>query len=84
MLDTEACMTMSFGFISNRDGKKHVLKLLRSVCGLKQSNHSFYQKMSKALEDRNARPCSIDNCVCTSKNLIVIVCVDDCLMLSKK
>ena len=52
--------------------------------GLKQSNYNFYQKLSKALKATNTRPCSTENCVYTSKNIIVLVCVDDFLMFSKK
>ena len=84
VLDTEVCMEILYGFDWYYDNESCVLRLKRSAHGLKQSNYNFYQKLSKALEARNIVPCSSDNCVFVSKNLIVLVHVDDALIFSKR
>ena len=58
--------------------------LLRSLYGLKQSNYNFYKKLSTALQSRNSMQCSNDNCMHVSKILILVACVDEVLIFSKK
>ena len=61
-----------------------MLRLKCSVHGLKQSNYNFYQKLSKALEVRNILSYTSDSYIFVLKNLIVLVCVNDILIFSKK
>ena len=84
VLDTEVYMEIPQGFERHIDGHTHVLLLKRSIYGLKQSNYNFYQKLTKALKSRGINPCSTDSCVFASKNLIILVYVDDVLIFSKK
>jgi len=77
-------MEIPQGFERAYNGESHVLKLICSVYGLKQSNYNFYQKLSKALKERNIHPCSTNKCVYASKYLILIVYVNDVLIFSKK
>ena len=55
-----------------------------STHGLKQSNYNFYQKLSNALKDRGISPCKTEICVHASRNLILVVCVDDVIIFSPK
>ena len=84
VLETEVYMEIPQGFERTHDDENCVLKLKRSIYGLKQSNYNFYKKLSTALKARGILPCSTDSCVHASKNLILIVCVDDVLIFSKK
>ena len=52
--------------------------------GLKQSNYNFYQKLYKALNYRHIKLYSTDNYVFVSKNLILIVYINNILIFSKK
>jgi len=83
-LETVVYMEIPYGFDRQYNNEKYVLRLLRSIYGLKQSNYNFYKKLSTALKARGILPCSTDNCVYASKNLILIVYVDDVLIFSKK
>ena len=84
VLETEVYMEIPQGFDRVYDSDSYVLKLVRSIYGLKHSNYNFYQKLRNALRARNIHPCSTDNCVYVSKQLILIVYVDDILIFSKK
>ena len=83
-LETEVHMEIPQGYERTYNGEPHVLKLIRSVHGLKQSNYNFFQKLNMVLKARNIHPCSTDKCVYVSKQLMLIVCVDDVLIFSKK
>ena len=76
-------MEIPYGFDRFYDGQSYVLRLRRSIYGLKQSNYNFYKKLSAVLEARKIFPCSSDSCVYVSKNLIAIVYVDDVLIFSR-
>ena len=82
-LDTEVCMEILQGFERFHDVKIHVLKLLRTVYGLKHSNCNFQKKLSTTLESRIILQCSTYSCVHASKNLILVTCVHDALIFSK-
>ena len=84
VLETDVFMQIPQGFDHYYDGTSYVLKLKRSMYGLKQSNYNFYQKLSNALKDRGILPCKTDRCVYASKNLILVVYVDDVLIFSPK
>ena len=77
-------MKIPQGFKRSYNGENCILKLKRSIYGLKQSNYNFYKKLSTALKARGILPCSTDSCVYALKNLILVVYVDDVLIFSRK
>ena len=77
-------LEIPYSFNKIYDREKFILKLLWSVHSLKQSNYNFCKKLCKALEERNILPCSTINYIFILKNLILIICIDDILIFSKK
>ena len=71
-------------FHNTHEGTSYVLRIKRSIYGLKQSNYNFYNKLDATLKERSILPCSTDKYVHASKDLMLIVCVDDMLIFSKK
>jgi hypothetical protein len=61
---------------------KYVLKLNKSLYGLKQASHNWYLKLKEALEAREFVPSVVDPCIFMKKGLIVLVYVDDCIIIS--
>ena len=57
---------------------KCVLKLNKSLYGLKQASHNWYMKLKEALESREFVP----PCIFMKKGLVVLVYVDDCIIIS--
>ena len=82
-LDIDIYMKLPIGF-DQIDGEKYVLKLNRSLYGLKQGSHNWYKKLHQTLIDRDFKPSDIDPCVYYSSNSIIIVYVDDVIIISKK
>ena len=66
------------------EGKKNcVLKLRKSLYGLRSASYNWHQKLKAALEFRQFRESLSDPCVFIGKNMIVLVYVDDCIIISK-
>lgn len=70
--------------ISNDAYYMYVLKLEKSLYGLKQASANWYDMLCKALKDRGLKESSADVCVFLGKELIVLVYVDDCILFSNK
>ena len=62
-METEVCMEIPQGFYNMHEVTSCVLKLKRSIYGLKQSNYNFCNKLDAAIKDRHFLPCSTDKCV---------------------
>ena len=60
-----------------KSGEDKVLKLKKSLYGLKQSPRTFYQHLSKGLQTRGWIVSSIDPCLFMKHNMICVVYVDD-------
>ena len=74
-----------FGFDFGSNLKKHVLKLNKSLCELKQSVHSRFEILKSSLETRRCEnKISSDPCISIEANSIVIVYVDIYVVFSKK
>ena len=65
------------------NGKELVLKLNRSVYGLRQSPRNFFQYLKNHLADNGLHQSNHDPCLFIGRSLIVVVYVDDVLMFSK-
>eukprot|EP00956_Cyclotella_meneghiniana_P011824 scaffold16629_cov44-Cyclotella_meneghiniana.AAC.1 len=72
------------GFKVHCDEKELVLRLKRSLYGLKQSPRHFYQYLSSNLEDLGLVKSNFDPCLFIGTKVIVVVYVDDCLLYAKE
>ena len=78
-------MELPAGFDNNGCTGKHVLKLNKSLYGLKQAAFNWFQLLKKGLQDRGYKHQSnTDKCVFLGKASIVLVHVYDCIIISKK
>ena len=60
-----------------RSGEDKVLKLKKSLYGLKQSPRTFYQHLSKGLQTRGWTVSNIDPCLFMKRDMICVIYVDD-------
>ena len=83
-LDEEIFMKQPEGFV--QDTKK-VCKLQKSIYGLKQSAHAWYEKVSSILEAIGFKRGKADPCVYTKKEngeiMYILVYVDDIIIAHK-
>ena len=61
----------------------YVLKLKKSLYGLKQSSFNWHNKLKEALLSRGFVESVSDPCVYISREMIILVYVDDCILISK-
>ena len=61
----------------------HVLKLKRSLYGMRQSPLNFYLHLKNGLEQRGFKQSKIDPCLFYSGKVICLIYVDDCLFFAK-
>ena len=66
-----------------RESSKYILKLKVSLYGLKQASMNWHSKLKKAFEDRGFVEFLSDPCVYISEDMIILVYVDDCILISK-
>jgi hypothetical protein len=70
------------------DTSMHVLRLIKTLYGLKQSGHHWYQKLSSIFKSLGFMQCSVDQAiyfkvvVTKGKLTIVVVHVDDCTIIA--
>jgi hypothetical protein len=62
--------------------KQYVLRLLKSLYGLKQASSNWYSCLKQGLEDRGFKESQGDPCVFIRKDMIILVYVDDCVLVS--
>ena len=67
----------------NNSSSAYVLKLNKSLYGLKQGRLNWHKKLKEALLVRVFTESISDPCVFLSKDLIILVYVDDCILISK-
>ena len=87
-LDVDVFMELPYGFavdgITDDGSKGYVLKLNKSLYGLKQAAYNWFEMLSKGLRDRGFKASETDPCVFLRKDCIVLCYVDDCILISKK
>ena len=64
-----------------KDSSKYLLKLKRSLYGLKQASMNWHCKLKTAFEDRGFVDSLSDPCVFILKEMILLVYVDDCILI---
>eukprot|EP00957_Ditylum_brightwellii_P048913 3710800-Ditylum_brightwellii.AAC.1 len=65
--------------------KDHVLRLNKSIYGLKQSNLNWFKLLSGTMQKkgRDFTPSKINPCVFLKKDCVVLTYVDDVLIIDK-
>ena len=63
--------------------KQYILKLNKSLYGLKQASFNWFEKLRQGLLDRHFKPSAIDPCLYFKQGMIIIVYVDDCIIVGK-
>ncbi len=74
-------LPIGFGAPNNEDRKFYVLKLNKSLYGLKQAGYNWFAKLSNGLQDRGFVQSSIDPCIFFGHKCIVLTYVDDCILV---
>jgi len=85
-LDVDIWMQLPIGFQvdgeTEADSERHyLLKLNKSLYGLKQASFNWYEKLKTGLMDRELVPSKIDPCLYLGKGMIVLTYVDDCIII---
>jgi hypothetical protein len=83
-LEVPVYMELPLGFDTpdNENLKFYILRLNKSLYGLKQAGYNWFAKLSNGLEDRGFVPSSVDPCVFFGKGCIVLTYVDDCIIVA--
>jgi len=82
-LEVPVYMELPLGFEAPLDGnrKQYVLRLNKSLYGLKQAGYNWFAKLRNGLLDRGFTQSNIDACVFFGKGCIVLTYVDDCIIV---
>jgi hypothetical protein len=82
-LEVPVFMESPLGFDAphSQHRKHYVLRLNKSLYGLKQAGYNWFAKLSNHLEDRGFVPSSVDPCVFFGQGCIVLTYVDDCIIV---
>ena len=86
-LDVDVYMELPAGVnpvdVSDENCRRYVLKLNKSLYGLKQTGYNWFEKLRKGLIARDFIQSQIDKCVFFRKDCIILTYVDDCIILGK-
>ena len=64
----------------NPDGCNKVLRLIKSLYGLRQAQKTFFEKLKAGLLERDFTQSDHDPCLFMKRNMIVVVYVDDTII----
>ena len=83
-LDVDVYMELPHGMVGP-DGtrKNHILKLNKSLYGLKQASHNWFNYLCQALENRDFVRSQSDPCVFFRDGLVLLIYVDDIMIIGK-
>ena len=69
--------------VSDENQCCYILKLNKSLYGLKQAGFNWFQKLWEGLITRVFIQSQVDKCVFFQKDCIILTYVDDCIILGK-
>jgi hypothetical protein len=83
-LDVNIWIYLPIGFQvdTENESKCYILKLNKSLYGLKQANLSWFKKLKQGIIDRGFHPSAINPCLYFKKGMIIITYVHDCVIVS--
>ncbi len=81
-LDIDVFMELPIGCVGpNGDRKGYVLKLNKSLYGLKQASHNWFNYLGEALSNRGYIQSQVDKCVWFKEGIVLLQYVDDLLIV---
>ena len=84
-LDVDVYMEIPAGMVlQNGHRGLSILKLNKSLYGLKQASANWYKMISKGLTDMGFKSSEVDPCVFISDKAFVLVYVDDYIVISRE
>jgi hypothetical protein len=69
--------------VTDENRRRYVLKLNKSLYGLKQAGYNWFEKLREGLLVRGFIQSQVDKCVFFKKDCIILTYVDDCIILGK-
>ena len=82
--DEEVYVEMPLGFnVKSKSGKRQVLKLKKTLYGLRQSPRAFWKYMTEKLEKVGLKQSKFDPCLFIGTHVICVVYVDDLIFWSR-
>jgi hypothetical protein len=69
--------------VSDGDRHRYILKLNKSLCGLKQAGYNWFKKLCKGLITHDFIQIQVDKCVFFQKDCIILTYIDNCIILGK-
>jgi hypothetical protein len=83
-LDVNIWMYLPICFLvdTENESKCYILKLNKSLYGLKQASLNWFKKFKQGLIDCGFHPSAINPCLYFEKGMIIITYVDDCIIVS--
>ena len=81
-IDIDILMELPEGMIPVGDESNHrlyILKLNKSLCGLKQVSHNWYEKLKQYFLDQDFTASKIDSCIFMKYGMLLLLYVDDCI-----
>jgi hypothetical protein len=82
--DVDIWMYLLLGFQVDTENecKCYILKLNKSLYGLKQASLNWFKKLKQGLIDHGFHPSAIDPCLHFKKGMLIITYIDDCIIIS--
>ena len=70
--------------VSDREdtSRAYVLKLKKSLYGLKQASLNWFEKLKQGLKDWVFTPSEIDPCLYLKENMVLLTYINDCIIIS--
>jgi histone deacetylase 1/2 len=84
-LDVDIWMELPTGIVvhgKDNESRAYVLKLKKSLYGLKQASLNWFEKLKQGLMDQGFTPLEIDPCLYLKENMVLLTYVDDCIIIS--
>ncbi len=73
---------MGFQVDTENESKCYILKLNKSLYGIKQASLNWFEKLKQGLIDCGFHPSAINPCLYLKKGMIIITYIDDCIIAS--